>query len=137
MALKTCSFFPHFTLQENDESKKGIPGSPPSDPVAENPPENDPIPGGDFLELRDLGPPGSPSSSSDDSSCVTMSSDECFDYLELLQDLEPKLSPNPESRETNLRNTSASNRPDRIITGRAASGTVKMIFPFFLMHKLA
>lgn len=119
---ENMQFFPHFTLQEKDEPKNGIPESPPSDPVAENPPENDPIPGGDFLELWDLVPPGSPSSS-DNSSCVTMSSDECFDSLALLQDLE---------RETNLyHNTSASDRPDRIITGTAGSGTVKMIFPFF------
>lgn len=54
----------------------------------ENLPEVDCVSNGDFLELLDLVNHGSPSSSSDNSSRVSMSSDECFDSLALLQDLE-------------------------------------------------
>ncbi|XP_023913941.1 uncharacterized protein LOC112025493 isoform X1 [Quercus suber] len=50
-------------------------------------------PEGDFLELEDLlDDPASPSSS--ESSCVTMSSDECFDSLALLQELKPENNQN-------------------------------------------
>ncbi|XP_022144281.1 NAC domain-containing protein 26-like isoform X2 [Momordica charantia] len=48
---------------------------------------------GDFLELIDLDDPASPSSSSDSSSCLTMSSDEMFDAMALLQDLECDINP--------------------------------------------
>ncbi|XP_062099558.1 NAC domain-containing protein 6-like isoform X2 [Humulus lupulus] len=50
-------------------------------------PDIDYLSGGDFLELADLQIPPSPSSSSD-SSCVSMSSGECFDALDLLADIE-------------------------------------------------
>ncbi|XP_075647825.1 uncharacterized protein LOC142618718 [Castanea sativa] len=50
--------------------------------------EIDHPPEGDFLELMDLNDDQA-SRSSSESSCVTMSSDECFDYLELLQELKP------------------------------------------------
>lgn len=81
------------------------------------------------MELRDLGTPGSPSSSSDNSSCLTMSSDECFDSLDLLQDSEPRKDCNPESRGINFSpNTTASDGPDRDMTRIAASGTMNTIF---------
>ncbi|XP_018821574.1 NAC domain-containing protein 96-like isoform X2 [Juglans regia] len=58
------------------------------EPWLENLPEVDYLSGGDYMELLDLDNPASPSSSSENSSCVTMSSDGCFDALALLQDLE-------------------------------------------------
>lgn len=48
--------------------------------------EDDCFNGGDYLELLDLEAPASRSSSSD-SSCMSMSSGECFDF-DLMQDLE-------------------------------------------------
>lgn len=54
----------------------------------DNLPEIDYFSDGDFLELRDLADPVSPSSSSDNSSCLSQTSDECFDSLALLRDLE-------------------------------------------------
>lgn len=51
--------------------------------------ENDYLSRGDYLELLDLDTPASHSFSSV-SSCLTMSSDECFDSLALLEELEPK-----------------------------------------------
>ncbi|KAK6939506.1 NAC domain [Dillenia turbinata] len=52
------------------------------------------ISSGDYLELRDLDDPGSPSSSSENSSCLSMLSDECFDSLALLKDLKTKSNQN-------------------------------------------
>ncbi|KAJ4836436.1 hypothetical protein Tsubulata_034161 [Turnera subulata] len=63
----------------------------PSNHLVENLPEVDYFSGGDYLELLDLVNPASPSSSSDNSSCLTMSSDEYFDSLALLRDIESLL----------------------------------------------
>lgn len=57
------------------------------EPWQENLPEVGYLSEGDYMELLDLDNPASPSSSSENSSCVTMSSGECFDSLALLQDL--------------------------------------------------
>ncbi|OWM80821.1 protein NTM1-like 9 [Punica granatum] len=112
--------------EENDQSDKVIAEIPPNDPVAENLSDDDCISRGDYIELWDLETRGSPSSSSDNSSCVTMSSDECFDSLALLQDLEPAKDPNLEGRDiSNCHpNTSASDRPDVAVRGTAASGSL-------------
>ncbi|XVE94761.1 hypothetical protein REPUB_Repub02eG0036900 [Reevesia pubescens] len=68
--------------------------------------------GGDFLELQDLENPAS-SSSSENSSAVSISSDECFDSMALLQDLEdPILEQNDASKKLNV---SASNRLDEVV----------------------
>ncbi|XP_044511562.1 NAC domain-containing protein 76-like isoform X3 [Mangifera indica] len=70
----------HQVLQvnnDNDETKEM--------PAMENHLSRD-----DYLELLDLVDPLSPSSSSENSSCLTMSSDEYFDSWALLQELETK-----------------------------------------------
>ncbi|KAK4745702.1 hypothetical protein SAY87_012014 [Trapa incisa] len=116
--------------QENDQCEQGTPegpqtGSPLTDPAPENLRENDIISNGDYLELCDLGAPGSPSSSSDNSSCVTMSSDECFDTLDLLQDLEPREDPSHDSRGINVPlNNFISDRHISSMTRTIASGAL-------------
>ncbi|MBA0565862.1 hypothetical protein Golob_010717, partial [Gossypium lobatum] len=47
--------------------------------------------GGNFLELKDLDNPASPSSSSDNSSAISISSGECFDSLAILQELDEQI----------------------------------------------
>ncbi|XWS25723.1 hypothetical protein CRYUN_Cryun27aG0092200 [Craigia yunnanensis] len=68
--------------------------------------------GGDFLELQDLDNPAS-SSSSENSSAVSISSDECFDSMAFLQDLEDQiLEQNDASKKLNV---SASNKLDEVV----------------------
>lgn len=86
--------------------------------------ETDYLPGGDFLELLDLENPASPSSSSD-SSCLTMSSDECFDALDLLRDLESEKSHaqmqnNPDCKLSVF----ASSRPTEMVMYPAPTGNI-------------
>ncbi|KAK4795569.1 hypothetical protein SAY86_027895 [Trapa natans] len=78
--------------QENYQCEQGILECPPTAPVPTDPAakelwKNDFISRGDYLELGDLETPGSPSSISENSSCMTISSDECFDRL---HELEPR-----------------------------------------------
>ncbi|KAM6544235.1 hypothetical protein CsatB_008682 [Cannabis sativa] len=74
--------------QTSEDNEIGNRVSAPTNLVDIVPPaDSDYLSGGDFLELLDLQIPPSPSSSSD-SSCVTMSSEECFDALDLLADIE-------------------------------------------------
>ncbi|KAK9073317.1 hypothetical protein SSX86_007641 [Deinandra increscens subsp. villosa] len=57
-------------------------------PLLEQSSEMDCILRGDYFELNDLIDPGSRSSSSANSSCLTMTSDEYFDSMALLQEIE-------------------------------------------------
>ena len=92
-------------------------------------PEVNYISGDDFLELLDLENPASPSSSSD-SSCVTMSSDECFDALELLQDLKSEKSNDPVQNTAGFKlRVHVSSRPNKMVAYPASTGT-QMIFLF-------
>ncbi|KAL5558095.1 hypothetical protein UlMin_034306 [Ulmus minor] len=87
-------------------------------------PEVDYVSAGDFLELRDLDIPASPSSSSD-SSCVTMSSDDCFDALELLQDLEPEARHDHGRNDTDCKlRIFASSKPSEMIMHPASTETL-------------
>ncbi|KAI3439649.1 NAC domain-containing protein [Psidium guajava] len=70
----------------------------PSHPV-ENLPELDEFDPRDYIELLDLGIPQSPSSGSDNSSCLTMLSDECFDFLDAMLDLEVESGDHVESKD--------------------------------------
>ncbi|KAK4794733.1 hypothetical protein SAY86_012727 [Trapa natans] len=115
--------------QENSESNKGRSESPPVVVAAGNLPEIDFISGDDYIELWDLGDPSSRTSSSDNSSCMTVSSNDQFDSLAQLQDMETEMHQNPESRDTNFFLRTSSQSPDRIITGTVASGPVNMTFP--------
>lgn len=88
----------------------------------ENAPEIDYVSRGDYMELLDLDTPVSPSSSSD-SSCVTMSSNECFDSLALLQDLEPETNNEPVQKDAGCKfNIAASIKPTEVVICPAFSG---------------
>ncbi|KAJ4964433.1 hypothetical protein NE237_024372 [Protea cynaroides] len=81
---------------------------------------------GDFLELLDLVNHQSPSSSSENSSCLTMSSDEYFDSLALLRDIEAGKSEN-ENTQKNQTNSnfcvSTSHRPKQMVLKPTSSGS--------------
>ncbi|KAK9028813.1 hypothetical protein V6N11_025952 [Hibiscus sabdariffa] len=80
--------------------------------------------GGDFLELKDLDNPAS-SSSSEDSSAMSISSDECFDSMAFLQDLDQDQV--FEHNETGKKlNVSASNRLEEVVVP-ATSGSLVSI----------
>ena len=79
--------------------------------------EIDQPPEGDFLELRDLDDLASPSSS--ESSCVTMSSDECFDSLALLKELEAENNQNGAGCKFNV---SAPVKPNEVKVFPATTG---------------
>ncbi|KAF3446278.1 hypothetical protein FNV43_RR11457 [Rhamnella rubrinervis] len=89
----------------------------------ENVPEIDCLSRGDYLELLDLDNPASPSSSSD-SSCLTMSSDECFDSL-ALQDLETENNNDMVQNDAGCKfSVSASIKPTEVLMHPASSGAV-------------
>ncbi|XWS21095.1 hypothetical protein CRYUN_Cryun30bG0025900 [Craigia yunnanensis] len=76
--------------------------------------------GGNFLELQDLDNPAS-SSSSENSSAVSLSSDECFDAI-ALQDLEDQiLEQNDAGKKLNV---SASNKSDEVVIVPATLGSL-------------
>ncbi|XP_031254813.1 NAC domain-containing protein 26-like [Pistacia vera] len=71
---------------------------------------------GDYLELCDLDYPVSPSSSSENSSCMTMSSDEYFDSLALLQELETKNSDDIVQENAGYKYSfSTSHKPNKVV----------------------
>lgn len=76
-------------VSNDGESRTSAVMERPTNHAEDNLPEADNFSEDDFLELDDLDQPLSPSSSSDNSSCMTLSSDEYFDHLALLQELEP------------------------------------------------
>ncbi|KAK4771025.1 hypothetical protein SAY87_031557 [Trapa incisa] len=107
---------------ENYQCEQGILECPPTAPVPTDPAakelwKNDFISRGDYLEVGDLETPGSPSSISENSSCMTISSDECFDRLHELEPREGALIVNgPRSlfpqgtRRTDLPSTSSADK---------------------------
>ncbi|KAF8405171.1 hypothetical protein HHK36_010070 [Tetracentron sinense] len=78
--------------------------------------------GGDFLELLDLANPESPSSSSENSSCLTMSSDEGFDSLDLLRDLESENNQDMQQNHSNF-SISASLKLNQVVIRPASLGS--------------
>ncbi|XP_021285388.1 uncharacterized protein LOC110417385 [Herrania umbratica] len=96
----------------------------------ENINEMDSFPGGqideflreNFLELDDLDSPASPSSSSDNSSALSLSSGECFDAVALLQDIEDQVIEQKE--EGKKLNVTASNKLDEVVIVPATLGSV-------------
>ncbi|KAK6245368.1 hypothetical protein SCA6_008458 [Theobroma cacao] len=75
-----------------------------------------------FLELDDLNSPASPSSSSDNSSAMSLSSGECFDAMALLQDLEdPVIEQKDEGKKLNV---SASKKLDEVVIVPPTLGSV-------------
>lgn len=80
-------------------------------------------PGG-YLELLDLLFTPSPSSGgSDNSSCMTMLSDECFDYPDTMLDLEAESGDHVEHKDAGCNlSVSDSSKPDDIVVQAAISG---------------
>ncbi|KAK3425410.1 NAC domain-containing protein 105 [Eucalyptus grandis] len=76
-----------------------------------------------FLELQDLENPQSPSSSSDNSSCVTMSSDECFDSLALLRDIEAERLQEVEKKDEHAKFSVSTVKPSNVVTHEVTSGS--------------
>ncbi|XP_059636406.1 NAC domain-containing protein 96-like [Cornus florida] len=83
----------------------------------ENLAEDDYILRGDFLELDDLAGPESPSSSSDNSSCLSFFSDERFDSSSLLQQLDDEVNQELQGKNANFQfSVSASiSRPNKML----------------------
>ncbi|KAI3440310.1 NAC domain-containing protein [Psidium guajava] len=77
----------------------------------------------DFLELQDLDNPQSPSSSSDNSSCVTMSSNECFDSLALLQDIEAEKFQEVEQKDAHAKFSVSTVKLSNVVTHEVTSGS--------------
>ncbi|XP_030446794.1 NAC domain-containing protein 83-like [Syzygium oleosum] len=95
----------------------------PIQPV-ENPAELDHTDSGGYLELLDLLFTPSPSSGgSDNSSCMTMLSDECFDYPDAMLDLEAESGDHVEHKDAGCNlSVSDSSKPDDIVVQAAISG---------------
>lgn len=94
----------------------------PSHPM-ESLPELDHIESGDYLELLDLDIQQSPSSRSDNSSCMTMLSDEIFDYLVAMLDSEAESGDHVEHRDAGCNlNVSDSSKPDDLVVQAVISG---------------
>lgn len=77
---------------------------------------------GDFLELGDLANPASPSSSSENSSCLSMSSDEYFDTMAILRDLERDINHDMVQRDAACIRSSAPTRLKKEVVHQGASG---------------
>lgn len=97
----------------------------PPDLVPKQSSEMDCIMRGDYFELNDLNDPGSRSSSSANSTCLSMTSDEYFDSMALLQEIENNIK----DSSVNF-NLSAPLRSTEVIIRPATSGI------FFLQRKL-
>ncbi|XP_008806192.2 NAC domain-containing protein JA2-like isoform X1 [Phoenix dactylifera] len=71
---------------------------------------------GDYLELNDLYSPGTSSSSSDNSSLMSVNSDECFDADALLRDIENEHIPRVEEEHVDCRySVSASIKSNQVV----------------------
>ncbi|XP_010254952.1 PREDICTED: NAC domain-containing protein 83-like [Nelumbo nucifera] len=80
---------------------------------------------GDYLELLDLVDPESPSSSSENSSCLTMSSDEYFDSWALLQDLDACNNQGIQQKNPNCKlNVFKSVGSNKIVVRSSSSGSL-------------
>lgn len=117
-------------MNKDDETENMVAaGRPPNLPVA-NLPETDCFSRGDYLELQDLDNPASRSSSSDNSSCMTMSSDEYFDSIALLRDLESESNQALAQKDKDCKlSVTASLRPDEVVVLPASQGTSIINFP--------
>lgn len=87
-------------------------------------PERDAISEGDYLELLDLlnDVPSSSSSSSPNSSCLTMSSDEDFDVMDVLCDAEHDINHDRAQRHAACIRSSAPFRIKKEVAHQGASG---------------
>ena len=92
----------------------------------ENSSEMDCILRGDYFELNDLIDPGCHSSSSANSSCLTMTSEECFDSIALLQELEDDIK-DQEMKDSSLKyNLSTPAKSKEVVICPPTSGIYAM-----------
>ncbi|XP_012071783.1 NAC domain-containing protein 2 isoform X2 [Jatropha curcas] len=112
--------------KDGETGNLAVTGEPPSALVEmENPAEIDYFSRGDYLELRDLDTPASRSSTSDNSSCFTMSSDECFDSLALLEEIEAKINQDSVQKNESCKlSISAPSKPDEVVWAPASPGSL-------------
>ncbi|XP_042507464.1 NAC domain-containing protein 7-like isoform X2 [Macadamia integrifolia] len=104
-------------------SEKNLPDQRLDNPV-ENLDENYDFSREDYLELLDLVNPESPSSSSENSSCLTMSSDEYFDSSALLRELEGGKGENTQTNQTNSNfSVTTSHGPNQMVFEPTSSGS--------------
>ncbi|KAG9137089.1 hypothetical protein Leryth_011919 [Lithospermum erythrorhizon] len=103
-------------------------------PVSEALLELDCILRGDYLELDDLVDEEWGCSSSDNSSCVSTTSDECFDSLALLRDLEDDINKDIQEKAFNSKFiVSASAKSDKVILQPATQGMlIRILFTLVL-----
>ncbi|EEF52531.1 conserved hypothetical protein [Ricinus communis] len=105
----------HVVDKDDETGVVAVTGEPPNY-LVENQPEIDYFPRGDYLELLDLDNPASPSSSSDNSSCLTMSSDEYFDSLALLRELDSESNQDLVQKNENCKfSISVSFKPNEVL----------------------
>lgn len=115
--------------KDDDTGKLAVTGRPPN-LLVENPPESDYVSRGDFLELLDLDNPASPSSSSDNSSCLTMSSDEYFDSWALLQEVESASNQDLVQKDKTCKfSVTESLRPNKVVVLPASPGSSNINLP--------
>lgn len=82
---------------------------------------------GDYLELLDLDIPTSPSSSSENSSCLTMSSDDDFDTMDVLCDAERDINQDRAQRDAACIRSSAPSRLKKEVVHQGASESLVII----------
>ena len=97
--------------------------------------DDDCISRGDYLELADLVDGESLSSRSDNSSCVTPTSDELFDSLALLRDLGAKISQDEKGKDANVKlSVAASIKPNEVVMRPANLGKISLSFCCFYLY---
>lgn len=129
-------------MSEDDKMVElAVAGKPLVPRLAEIPPEMDYSAEGDFLELLDLDIPTSPSSS-ENSSCLTMSSDEDFDTMDVLCDVEHGINHDRAQRDAACIHSSAPSRLKKEVVHPVASGLSiyfshpSLLFTFHFMQLL-
>ena len=85
-------------------------------------PEMDYYLGDDYLELLDLDNPTSSSSSSENSSCLSMSSNEDFDTMDVLRDVEREINHDRGRRDAACIHSSAPFKLKKEVVYQVASG---------------
>ncbi|KAK3231559.1 hypothetical protein Dsin_003440 [Dipteronia sinensis] len=115
-------------VKDDDEKTESAVSERPANNHVPYLPDSDYISRGDFLELLDLlDEPASPSSSSETSSCVTMSSDDCFDADAWLKELESNNNQDQVQDNAGYRYTApASHRPTEMVVFPATGSLVSV-----------
>ncbi|XP_065848130.1 NAC domain-containing protein 67-like isoform X2 [Euphorbia lathyris] len=108
------------TVEKDNETRNSAMTGELENYLVEMPPDNE----GDYLELLDLEYPLSPSSSSDNSSCISMSSTEWFDSAYLLKELESEMNQDLAHKDTNCKFNISSSIPNEVVMAPASDEIV-------------